>query len=81
MNGGGLQREWERSLNGLHKALFIRRAPTQPVPVPVRRRDVASGVCVFGVRCRGVWDVCAPVVCAFFACRLAEGTTRHPTRR
>lgn len=32
-------------VNGLHKALFI-HAPAQPAPVPVRRRDIATGVCV-----------------------------------
>lgn len=41
LNGRSLQSEWERVVNGLHKALFI-----QPAPVPVCRRDVATGVCV-----------------------------------
>lgn len=39
LNGGGLQSVWERVVNGLHKALFI-RALAQPAPVPVRRRDI-----------------------------------------
>lgn len=43
LNGRSLQREWECVVNGLHKALFI-HAPTQPAPVPVRRRDIATGV-------------------------------------
>lgn len=68
MNGGSLQREWERALNGLHKALFIRRAPTQPAPVPVRRRDVASGVCVFRVCRPGVGCVRASCVCVCVFC-------------
>lgn len=45
LNGRGAQGEWERVVNGLHKSLFI-CAPTQPAPVPVRRRDIAFGVCV-----------------------------------
>lgn len=44
LNGCSLQSEWERVVNGLHKeALFI-HAPTQPAPVTVRRRDIATGV-------------------------------------
>lgn len=66
LNGRSLQHEWECVVNGLHKALFI-HAPIQPAPVPVRRRDIATGVYV------PVWEVCVPVVC-----RLAKGMTRHP---
>ncbi len=46
LNGRSLQSEWERVVNGLRKALFI-HAPTQPAPVPVRRRDIATGVFVY----------------------------------
>lgn len=46
LNGHNLLCEWEPVVNGLHKALFI-HSPTQPAPVPVRRRDIATGaVCV-----------------------------------
>lgn len=61
LNDRSLQSEWERRVNGLHKALFI-HAPTEPAPVPVRRRDIATGVCVCICIC--VWDVCILVVCA-----------------
>lgn len=60
LNGCSLQSEWERVVNGLHKeALFI-HAPTQPAPVTVRRRDIATGVVYM---CVWVWEVGMPVVC------------------